>query len=512
MQVVVKAGRTGRIEPFDMVGLRREADGKLGYEGRPHSLVALLRGAVDAAGEREAVSEPGGARLSYAELWDASARVAGGLRQRRLRPGDRAAIRLGNGVDWCQAFLGCLLAGVVPVPVNTRLTEAEVGYILGNSGATFVFTPGERLPDGRPYADLDTGADALAAIFYTSGTTGFPKGAVLSHRSLLSTIESQRRALRWPYDGIRNLVGAPLFHVSASVGQLLTTLALRGSCVILPGFNAATFAQAITDQDINCVIAVPAMYAMLLRNAEARPHVGRLRYIQYGAAPSPPALIAALMEAAPGARLGNGFGLTETSALATFLPHEFAALRPDSVGFALPAVELDLVTNGLGEDDVGELLVRGSNLGLGYWQNPEATEAAFAGGWLHTGDIARIDDDGFVQILDRRKDMINRGGENVYCVEVENALISSGVLVEAAVVGVPDDVMGQKVGAILVVEAGQRFDAIALHDHLAERLAGFKIPEYLVVQVTPLPRTASGKVAKTVLAAATGWRRWSELE
>jgi acyl-CoA synthetase (AMP-forming)/AMP-acid ligase II len=227
-----------------------------------------------------------------------------------------------------------------------------------------------------------------------------------------------------------------------------------------------------------------------------------VRALSYGGAPIAPDLVAHIMKAFPQARVGNGFGLTETSSVSTYLPHEYVE-HADSVGF--PAPVCDLRIEDAGPDGVGELLIRGQNVVAGYWNKPAATAEAFIDGWLHSGDLARIDADGLVYIVDRAKDMINRGGENVYCVEVENALAGAPGVFEAAVVGVPDEVMGEKVGAVLVPAPGSRIDVPAVLSYLEERIADFKVPQYVAVRTDPLPRNPGGKLLKRQLRDETDW-------
>jgi len=227
--------------------------------------------------------------------------------------------------------------------------------------------------------------------------------------------------------------------------------------------------------------------------------------VAYGGAPMPPDLIGRILEAFPTARVGNGFGLTETTSVATFLPHEYSRLRPETVGFAAPVVDVKLDEEGF-ESGVGELLIRGPNVVKGYWNKPEATAEAFAGGWLHSGDLARIDKQGFVQIVDRKKDMVNRGGENVYCVEVENALAAHPAVFEVAVLGVPDEMMGEKVGAVIVLKPQKTpDDAGDLLDFAQERLADFKLPQYVVIRREALPRNPGGKILKKRLRQEVDW-------
>ncbi len=493
-------------DPFDAKGIVRDDRGVARYTALPDSLVALLRTAVEANPGGEALVEVGGDRLTYRQLWDRAARVAGGLAAGGVQRGDRVAILLPAGVEWVLGFLGAQLAGAVAVPVNTRFAAPEIDYVLADSGSDAVLRPGEPLPDGPPLAVDDLRRDDLAAIFYTSGTTGFPKGAMTSHENFLSNVETALRVIgidRVDGPATRNLVSVPLFHVTGCNSQLLVQIGLAGTTVVLPAFEVGAFLRAASDERIDLLTSVPAIYALALARPDFADHdLSAVRRIAYGGAPIAPALVARIQEAFPDARVGNGFGLTETSSIATFLPHEWAAEHADSVGFAAPVVDLALdVADGAG---VGELLVRGPNVVGGYWNKPDATAAAFVDGWLHTGDLARVDD-GLVRVVDRAKDMINRGGENVYCVEVENALAGAPGVAEAAVVGVPDDVLGEKVGVVVVPLPGSAFSAGLMVEHLRTQLADFKIPQYLAVRSEPLPRNPGGKILKRALREGTDW-------
>ncbi|MEV5831437.1 AMP-binding protein [Spirillospora sp. NPDC052242] len=471
----------------------------------PH-LGALLWMTVDRSPRAEAVVDLGtGRRLDYAELWETSSGIAGGLVRAGVRPGDRVAIRLPNGADWCLAFLGATLAGAVPVPVNTRLAAAEVEFIVRDSGAAAVLDGSSALPHGGRPRDADPLPGEPAAIFYTSGTTGRPKGAVLSHRALLSAVEQCRRVLELgPVEPMRNLIAAPLFHVLASGVQWLPALAAGGTAVIMPAFEAGAWLRAVRDERVDVLNGVPAMYWRALRHPGFRDlDVSRIRRVSYGAAPTPPAQVRALLEAFPAARMAPGYGLTEAPGV-TCLVHEDVLDHADTVGTAVPATELALLgpeaTRG-----VGQLLVRGPQVMSGYWNRPDATARSLRSGWLHTGDLVDVDDRGRVRILDRRTDLINRGGENVYSVEVERVLAAHPALEEVAVVGVPDAMMGQKVGAVAVPRPGETVDPGELVRLAGERLADFKVPQYLVLQDDPLPRNAGGKVDKVALRARSDW-------
>jgi long-chain acyl-CoA synthetase len=491
--------------PFDTSHIVRDDRGVARYTELHDSLTELLRAAVDTHPDGEALVEVGGERLTYRQLWDRAARVAGGLVAGGVERGDRVAILLPAGVDWVVCFFGIQLAGAVAVPVNTRFAPPEVEYVLADSGADAVLRPGDPLPDGPPVAVDDLTRGELAAIFYTSGTTGSPKGAMTSHENFLSNVETALRVIdvdRATGPATRNLVSVPLFHVTGCNSQLLVQVGLHGTTVVLPAFDVRTFLRTVADERIDLLTSVPAIYALALAQPDFaafdRTAVSR---ISYGGAPIAPALVRRIQEAFPNARVGNGFGLTETSSIATFLPHEWAAEHADSVGFAAPVVDLALDDT---VDGVGELLVRGPNVVDGYWNKPEATAAVFVDGWLHTGDLARVDD-GLVRVVDRAKDMINRGGENVYSVEVENALAGAPGVAEAAVVGVPDTVLGEKVGAVIVPLPGQSVAVAPILDYLRERLADFKVPQYVALRTEPLPRNPGGKILKRALRDGTSW-------
>ena len=267
---------------------------------------------------------------------------------------------------------------------------------------------------------------------------------------------------------------------------------------------SATFLRAIETERIDILTTVPAIYWLAINQPQfAETDVSSVRALSYGGAPIAPDLVGRIMKAFPTARVGNGFGLTETSSVTSYLPHEYAAGHADSVGFPAPVCDVRVET--FGSQVVGELLVRGPNVVPGYWANPDGTARAFIDGWLHTGDLARIDDEGLIYIVDRVKDMINRGGENVYCVEVENALAGAPGVYEAAVVGVPDEMMGEKVGAVLVPAPGATIDVEAVLAYLRGQIADFKVPQYVVVRSDLLPRNAGGKLLKRRIRDETSW-------
>ncbi len=492
--------------PFDRDGIEVGTDGIRRYRDLPRNLPELLRSAVDRRPDSEALVELGGERVTYRQLWDRAARIAGGLRAAGVQPGDRVANRLPNGNEWVYAFWGTLLAGAVVVPVNTRFAEPEVRYVVEDSGAAFVVEPGVPLPDGEPLETTDQQHTDLAGIFYTSGTTGFPKGAMTTHENFLANIETCVRCLGLGREPRTTLISVPLFHVTGCNSQLLVVTALAGTSVIMPAFEVDAFLRAIADERVDVLTTVPAIYWLALQQPGfADVDTSSVISLSYGGAPIAPDLVHRIQQAFPTARVGNGFGLTETSSVSTYLPHEDAAEHADSVGYPAPVVDVRL-DSADPDTGVGELLIRGPHVVAGYWRKPEQTAETFVDGWLHSGDLARIDDDGRVHIVDRKKDMINRGGENVYCVEVENALAAHPAVGEVAVIGVADSMMGEKVGAVVVPLPGRTLDAAELIAFAREHLADFKVPQFVDIRTAPLPRNPGGKVLKPTLREGTDWQ------
>lgn len=503
---IVKEGRTPNIMPFDMSGVVRTDDGILRYSGLDMSLLSMFEAAVERTPDRECVVILGGERVTYQDLWDRASRVAGGLAGAGISSGDRVANRHGNTLEWILGFWGTLMAGAVVVPVNTRFSESEVDYVVTDSGAAYVLKPDEGLPEGEPLVIDAQDQKALAAIFYTSGTTGFPKGAMTTHENFLSNSETCRRIMRFPDDvHLRNLVSVPLFHVTGCNSQLVVTTQLNGTTVVMPVFDVQQMLATIVEERINILTSVPAILWLAMNQANfPDTDVSNVGWVTYGGAPTPPDVVTRLRTSFPNAKLGNGFGLTETSSVSTFLPDEYCETRPETVGFTAPPVEVDLLEPDP-QSGVGELLIRGQNVVDGYWNKAEQTADTFVDGWLHTGDLARVDDDGFVQIVDRLKDMVNRGGENVYCVEVENALVEHPGVFEVAVIGVPDTMMGEKVGAVVVPRPGATVTPEEIRAFALERIADFKAPQFVTLRDEPLPRNAGGKVLKPVLREETKW-------
>jgi len=493
--------------PFPMTGVSRDRDGIPRYDELPTTLLDMLAEHVDARPDSEALVELGAGRLTYRQLWDRAARVAGGLRAGGLKHGDRVAVRHPAGIDWALAFWGTVMAGGVAVAVNTRSAQPEVEFVLSDSGAQVDLAPDAALPDGKPYVTEQLGRADTAALFYTSGTTGHPKGVPTTHEAFLTNTENAIRCLQQPRDlgeAMRTLISVPLFHVTGCNSQLLAATRLGGASVIMPALNLDALIAALTAERVSVMVTVPAIYSLLLRHSDfAGIDVSGVRWVGYGGAPIAPSLVRSVKRAFPRATVFNGYGMTETASLMTVLPDRDAIEHADSVGYAVPSVDLGVIPFG-DDPGVGELVTRGANVTAGYWNRPEATSATFAGGWLHTGDVVRVDDAGRVHIIDRLKDIINRGGENVSSVEVEAVLLAAPQVADACVLGVADDVMGEKVGAVLF-GGEDDIDVAAVLDYCRSQLADFKVPQYVTVAADALPRNAGGKLLKARLREQVQW-------
>lgn len=472
-----------------------------------------------------------GRTLTWAELAERVARFAGALRERGLQPGDRVAMLGRNGTDFLTYILGTFWAGGVINPVNLRWTAAEMGYSLDNCQTRFLIVDPEfagLVPDIRQAAPgltdvVETGAplerwiaeavpaedalrqgDDMAAILYTGGTTGFPKGVMLSHNSMAASMLGSI-AMQGDIGGSRCLHTAPLFHIGALSG-LFVALYSGVTNFFLPAFEPLGLIEAVDRHAICEFFLVPTMIRMVLDHPRfAEYDMTSVRRIRYGASPIDGALLARAMTAFPNAAFVQAYGMTELSPTVTVLKPEDhrdadpARLR--SAGRATPTTEVRIVgpdDRELPRGEVGEIVARGPTVMLGYWQMPEATAEALRGGWMHTGDMGRMDADGYVTVVDRLKDMIITGGENVYSVEVESALATHPAVAALAVIALPDLKWGERVHAVIVPRPGTSPTAEMLKDHCRATLASYKLPRSFAF-VDALPLSAAGKVLKNVL-------------
>ncbi|KUI05875.1 long-chain fatty acid--CoA ligase [Mycobacterium sp. IS-3022] len=459
--------------------------------------------------------------MSYRDLDAASARLAGLLVARGLRPGDRVGVMLPNVCHFAVAYYGVLRAGGVVVPMNVLLKDRETAFYLSDpqarsviawhefasaaqAGATaagaecIIVVPGEfedliatATPLDEPVARDD---DDTAVILYTSGTTGKPKGAELTHANLLTNVEVVAQMMQLGAEDV--ILGAlPLFHAFGQTVGLNAAVAAGACLTLIPRFSPEKALAIIERDGVTVFEGVPTMFAAML-HCEDRPDTGTLRLCVSGGAAMPVEVMRGF-EDAFGCIVLEGYGLSETSPVASF-NHPGRERKPGSIGTPIAGVEMKLLEPN--EDGVGEIAIRGHNVMKGYWNRPEATTAAIdTDGWFHTGDLGRVDDDGYYFIVDRSKDMIIRGGYNVYPREIEEVLYEHPEVREAAVVGVPDDLLGEEVGAAIALVPGAQTDAESIRSFVKERVAGYKYPRR-VWFVDELPKGPTGKILKRDIA------------
>jgi long-chain acyl-CoA synthetase len=474
------------------------------YVERPRSLVQMLEEAAACNPRGEALVD-GERRLDWRALIDRVAATGGALAARGVTAGDRVGILLGNRAEFPLAFLAAAWIGAIPVPISIREQRAGLEYILGHCAARAVISEPDlvdRLPAGPALISLGefwTGKktvepapgaeDDTAAILYTSGTTGRPKGAMLTNLGIVHSALNYQYCMQLDASS-RLLAAVPLSHVTGVIALLAAAVRCASTLVILPAFKARSFLELAARERMTHTLIVPAMYNLcLLEKDFARFDLSAWRIGAYGGAPMPAATIAALADKLPQLALMNAYGATETTSPTTFMPPQDTATRRDSVGLAVPGAEVKLVDE--------ELWIRGPMVVKGYWQDPQATAREFSDGYWHSGDAGSIDAEGYVRVLDRKKDMINRGGYKVYSAEVESVLSEHPAVLESAVLGYACPVLGERVQAFVVVR--KEIDPESLREFCATRLADYKVPERLELLTDPLPRNPNGKILKRQL-------------
>ncbi|MEO1642444.1 MAG: class I adenylate-forming enzyme family protein [Pseudomonadota bacterium] len=505
-------------------------------------------------------------RVTFASLTRAVEHFAGILVEKYgVKKGDRVAIIMRNYPQWPIPFFAALSIGAIATPMNSWWTGEELEYGLKDSGAKIAVVDTQiyervrehmgALPDleaviiARDESDehgdprvtsmesligpvsswaglskiglppVELAPDDDATIMYTSGTTGRPKGALASHRAIISNMLNSmtcqarmllRRGEALPEPGTREpgatLLAIPFFHATGAFAILIPTL-LRGDKIVsMYKWDAGQALPIIEREKVSAVGGVPAIAWQLLEHPDRDKYdLSSIGAVSYGGAPSAPELVATIKKRFPEAAPGNGWGMTETCATSTLNLGEDYVNRPNSAGAPPGAVELKVCAPGDGEGkplpqgEVGELWVKGPMNCKLYWNRPDATAETFKNGWVVTGDLARLDEEGFLFLVDRAKDMLIRGGENVYCIEVESALYDHPAVMDAAVVGIPHKVLGEEVGAVVQLKPGMSASEDDLRAHVAEHLAAFKVPVEIQFEAEPLPRNANGKILKPVL-------------
>ncbi|MBD8470490.1 class I adenylate-forming enzyme family protein [Sphingomonas sp. CFBP 8765] len=493
-------------------------------------------------------------RVTYEATWRAVTTLAAHLRTLGIGPGDRVALAMRNLPEWPVAFFAATAIGAVMVPLNAWWTGAEMAYGLADSGARVLITDDERhhrlediyatipsleqvlisravapltgiaapledvigasshwatLPD-QPLPDAVIAPDDDATIFYTSGTTGAPKGALGTHRNMMSNIltggySGARSALRRgempPEPTPRvTLTVIPLFHVTACSAGMMGVIATGSTMIFMRKWDTVRAMEIIEREKVNVTGGVPTIAWQLIEHPDRGNYdLSSLESIAYGGAPSAPELVRRI-HSELGALPGNGWGMTETMATVTHHGAEDYLNRPSSAGPPAPVVDLKIVAeDGVTElpvGEVGELWARGPMIVKGYWNKPEATATTFIDGWVRTGDLARLDEEGFCYIVDRAKDMIIRGGENIYSSEVENVLYAHPAVTDCALIGLPHRTLGEEPVAVVHLAPGAQASEAELQAWVRERLAAFKTPVAIRFVPETLPRNANGKILK----------------
>ncbi len=471
--------------------------------------------------------------LTYSDLRDLVDALAARLTRRGVIPGDRVAILGTNSPEWVLAFLATLELGAIAVPLNYRLGRLELArqleqvsprlilhdgqfadQLAGTSPGAEIRSLGNR--DGRrdsiwgapaaatfERADPDPAAPAL--ISFTSGSTGVPKGALVSHGALVIAAGAYARTLQTSEDD-STLVLVPLFHNTGFCDQLAHMLLVGGACDLLPEFSTAAARAALKRREASYLIAVPGILRLLAIGEDSDRIFSGCRIACYGGSPMPPAWIAEFAATWPALRLYNCYGLTEFTSVSHILEPADMAGHPASVGRPVPGARqliIDAGGNPVQEGSAGELLLSGPTRMLGYWEAPELTEAAFKGHWLRTGDVGIVDGDGFLELVGRASDVINRGGEKISPLQVESALGLEPLIGDAAVIGAPHPIFGERVIAFVTLRGTTELDHEAIARSLRQRIADYAVPEQFIV-LDELPRNAAGKTDRHEL------RRYAE--
>jgi len=488
-----------------------------------------------------------GHTTTWGELDRRVAALAGALSRRGVGFGDRVLILMLNRTEFIESFLAANKLGAIAVPVNFRMTPPEIAFLVSDCQARVMVTEavlakvatavrgieptletvivagaGADSADpqviayddlitepGEPPQPVDIPNDSPALIMYTSGTTGRPKGAVLTHNNIAGQAMTNLFTISPDINHDVGFIGVPLFHI-AGIGNMISGLLLGLPTVLYPlgAFDPGALLDVLAAEKVTAMFLVPAQWQAVCAAQRANPRELQLRVLSWGAAPASDSLLRDMSELFPGTQIYAAFGQTEMSPVTCMLLAQDAIRKLGSVGKVIPTVAARVVDDNMNDvpvGQVGEIVYRAPTLMAGYWNNPKATAEAFAGGWFHSGDLVRQDDEGYVWVVDRKKDMIISGGENIYCAEVENVLAGHPAIAEVAVIGRRDEKWGEVPVAIVALGAvaDESLDLGDLEQFLTERLARYKHPKALEI-VDALPRNPAGKVLKTELRAKYG--------
>lgn len=506
------------------------------YQNRPKNLFSVLDNSVSRFPDKEAlVCE--NQRITYKQFKKQVDDIAFSLSTRYgIGKGDRVALLLGNNIEFCLSIFAISQLGAITVPLNTRLKSVELEFMLNHSGSRAiiiekeywqafsqikeklltvndVFFVGSEVPESATdfktllsspatkRISVDVEEEDVAFIMFTSGTTGTPKGAMGTHMGMIHSAINYVQVFQTTPDD-RTLLVVPLFHVTGLIGQLIHMIYVGGTTFLMREYKTEPMIELIAKEKITFTFLVPTIYVLMLMNPNLEKYdLSSYRIAAYGGAPMSLETIRELSRRFPKLKLHNAYGATETSSPATLLPSKDALNKASSVGLPVPVGDLKVVDengNTLPPNEVGELWIKGPMVVPGYWENLEANAREFTDGFWHSGDLAKIDKEGYVYIMDRKKDMINRGGEKIFCVEVEDVLYSHPKVMEAAVVGVPDEIFGEQVKAVVVPKPGESPTESEIKQWVADRLADYKVPKYVEFS-NQLPRNPGGKILKALL-------------
>ena len=469
--------------------------------------------------ERPAL-DAGEEQLTFRELHSRVRKLAATLTHAGFKSGDRLALLLPNESEYIQLVYACSWLGVIAVPINTRLSVVEIDNLLADASphglirhsslpAPTIRVPWEIVLDKEilstdrtdPFPDPIYNPDAVLALIYTSGTTGRAKGVTLTHSNILADLHNLNYWIRYREGGVY-LHAAPIFHI-ADFPAIFAAPAFGACQSALSRFSPQGFCEAVEKRRINYTVLVPTMINLLIQSAESRKYdLSSLEVLAYGGSPMAPELVRVIRERLPKIKLAQVYGLSETGFLTGLQDHEHTEERLMSCGRPCPGVEVRVAAESGKEIEAtqrGELVARGANVMCGYWNAREDTALAFRNGYFRTGDIGYQDKEGYFYILDRLKDMVVTGGENVYCGEVEIVISRHPAVREVAVFGIPDPRWGELVAATVVLKSGMSLTAEALMDHCRHSLANYKVPRHVEFRETDLPKSGSGKVLKRLL-------------
>ena len=496
------------------------------YANRPRTVYGMFGKTAERYPSREAIKY-GEVCLTYSELSRKVGALAAALkRDYRVGKGNRVAVFLKNDDAFPPVFLAISKIGAISVVLNTRLAKPELEYQLKLTKPAVAIVDGgiwDKGLDGLIKSKIETGSlsqiwdkggscsqvacdeDDVHTILFTSGTTGKPKGVRIVHRNFIHSairLEQYMEMLGFSQpEGGKTLIAAPLFHVMALQEQLVPSLRMGNTAILLAALSIQDFLSLVEKEKVDFLVGSPAIYRILLGSEDVKKYdLSSIKVAAFGASPMSPDLMAEMKKAFVNAKLFNGFGLTEASVSLVAIDKECIE-RPTSIGHPSLGCQAKIVDENMRElprGVVGEIAVNGPNVADGYYNDPEGTKKAFRDGWFLTGDLGKVDEDGFFYVVSRKKDMINRGGENVYPVEVENVISLHPRVLEVAVYGVPDKVMGEKVAASILIVPGATLTADEIKEFCSGKLAKYKIPEYVIFN-TALPKNPGGKVIKEQL-------------